>query len=231
MWSSDGLRLIYVTYDRRRNVSVVMRRAADGSGEAETLSEIDGQAYIDDISRDGSTLSISANRSTAGGRFAVFILAVQKGARAVLFESSTTGDVQISSLSPDGKWIAYSTNQSGRVEIFVQPFPSGGNRSKVTKVGGYEPRWASDSRTLYYSQADKLMAVPVEPGTAFSPGKTQELFSGMVPAVTDSGKTYAVDRASGRFLMLRPVQEGAGPPEVRMILNWFAELRALKLGN
>ena len=108
----------------------------------------------------------------------------------------------------------------------LRGFASGGNRSRVSNAGGYEPRWAPDGRTLYYVQADKLLAVPLEPGAAFVPGKARELFGGLTPAVTDSGQTYAVAPTGDKFLMLRPVREG-GPPEVRMILNWFDELRAI----
>jgi hypothetical protein len=99
----------------------------------------------------------------------------------------------------------------------------------VSNAGGFEPKWAPDGHTLYYVEADKLLAVPLETGAAFVPGKARELFGGLTPPVTDSGQTYAV--SGDRFLMLRPVREGGGPPEVRMILNWFDELRAIKTGK
>lgn len=105
----------------------------------------------------------------------------------------------------------------------------GWGRSQVSVAGGTEPKWSPDGRTLYYSQGDKLLAVPLEPGEAFVPGKSRTLLGGITPPITDSGQTYAVAPSGGRFLMLRPVREVAGPPEARLILNWFDELRALKI--
>ncbi len=231
LWSPDGRRLIYIAYDRVRNVSTVMSRSADGAGESEALGEIDGQAYAEDLTAGASTLLLSANPSTARGKFELFKLVLQKGAKAVMIASAATGDVSQGSLSPDGRWLTYISSASGRSEIYVQSFASGGGRSQVSNAGGVEPRWAPDGLALYYTQADSLMMVPIEPGPAFSPGKPRALFGGQTPPNTDSGQTYAVAPRGARFLMLRPAREGAGPPEVRMVLNWFNELRALKIGK
>ncbi len=145
--------------------------------------------------------------------------------------SAATGDVSQATLSPDGRWLAYVSTESGRIEVYVQAFASGGGRSQVSNAGGAEPRWAPDGHALFYAQADTLMRVPIEPGAAFSPGKPEALFGGMTPPVTDSGQTYAVAPKGERFLVLRPARENAGPPEVRLVLNWFDELRALTIGK
>jgi hypothetical protein len=113
----------------------------------------------------------------------------------------------------------------------VQSFALGVGRSQVSNAGGTEPKWAPDGRALHYTQADTLMRVPIEPGVTFSPGKALPLFGGMTPAVTDSGQTYAVAPKGERFLVLRPARENAGPPEVRLVLNWFDELRAVMIGK
>jgi Tol biopolymer transport system component len=176
-------------------------------------------------------LLLSANPSTAGGRFSVFKMALQKGAKPERIASAVNGDVSMSALSPDGRWLAYTSTESGRNEIYVQSFASGGGRSQVSNAGGTEPKWAPDSRALHYTQADTLMRVSIEPGVTFSPGKAQPLFGGMTPAVTDSGQTYAVAPKGERLLVLRPARENAGPPEVRLVLNWFDELRARMIGK
>jgi Tol biopolymer transport system component len=230
VWSRDGRRLIYVAYDRTRNVSTIMSRSVDGTGEADTITEINGQAYAEDLAADSNTLLISANPSTARGKFDVFRVALQKGAKPVLIASAATGDASQPVFSPDGRWIAYTSYESGRPEIYVQAYPSAAGRAQVSNAGGLEPRWALDGRALYYTQATTMMMVPNEPGPAFSPGKPRELFRGLMPPNTDSGQTYAVG-AGDRFLMLRPAREDAGPPEVRLILNWLSELRALKAGK
>ena len=111
----------------------------------------------------------------------------------------------------------------------MQSFAWKSNRSQVSAAGGLEPRWAPDGSALYYQQADGLVRVPVETGSAFTHGKGQMIFGGaMLPAVSDSGQTYDIDPKSGRFLMLRPATEGAPTPDVRVIFNWFDELAKIR---
>jgi serine/threonine-protein kinase len=221
VWLPKGERLLYVSYDRSKNVSSLMTRAADGSGTPDRLVEIGGQVYIDDVAKDGAVALLSVDSSTAHGRFSVFKIAIERGATPVIVATSVVTDVSVSSLSPNGQWVAYSTGG----QVFVQSFATGGGRSQVSVAGGAEPKWSPDGRTLYYAQGDNLMAVPLEPGNAFVPGKPRMLFGALSPPITDSGQTYAVAPSGNRFLMLRPVREAAGPPEVRLILNWFNELR------
>ena len=224
VWSRDGRRLIYISYDRGRNVSKIMNRPADGTGEPAALSEIVGQAYAEDIAPDGA-LMFSANPSTAGGKFDIFRLPIQAGSKPVRVASAPTGDVVQAAISPNGRWLAYSSTESGRWEIYVEPFGSSGSRTQISNVGGTEPRWSTDGRALFYTQATSMMTVPLDPGDAFNPGKPRELFVGVTPAITDSGQTYIVAPTGDRLLMLRPSRENAGAPEIRLILNWFSELK------
>ena len=230
LWSTDN-RLVYIAYDRLRNVSIVMRRLADGSGVAESIAEVPGQAYAEDLTRDGGTLLLSANSSTARGVFEIFRLPLTRGSKLEMIASAQDQDAYQPALSPDGRWLAYASYESTRAEVYVQSYPSGGNRMKISTAGGLEPRWAASGKALFYTQANSLMMVPVEPGAAFVPGKPRVLFSGLTPPATDSGQTYSVDPKGERFLMLRPAREDAGTPEVRVILNWFSTLQALKIGK
>ena len=227
IWSHDGQRLYYVAYDRTRNVSTIMAKAADGSGEARAITEVNGQAYAEDITRDESTLLFSANPSTARGQFEIFRVAIQAGSKPIRILSTPVNDVQNAALSPDGKWLAYYSSETGRPNVYVQSFPSGGSRAQVSPAGGTEPHWAPDGRALYYQQADGMMMVPIDPGPTFNPGKPQMLFGGVSIISTDSGQTYDVTPTGDRFLMLPSVREGGPAPEVRVIVNWFDELRHL----
>jgi serine/threonine-protein kinase len=228
LWTSDGLRLIYVSYDRVRNVSKIMRRLADGTGEPEPINEVPGQAYADDLTKDGGTLLFTLNASTAGARAEVFSMALQKGSKPVLVASSQAGDVSVSSLSPDGNWIAYTTFTNGQPQVFVQAYPAGGGRTQVTSAGGQEPRWSPGGRALYYiDTAGTMMEVPLEPGRMFSPGKPQPILTHMVFSSTDSGQTYSVSK-DDRFLMLRASREGGLQPEIRVIQNVFPQLKGIR---
>jgi serine/threonine-protein kinase len=232
LWTHDGKQLVYIAFDRTKNVSTLMIKNADGSGDARPVIEIEGQAYVEDLTRDDKTVLFSANSSTARGRFQVFRATLEAGSKPALEVSAPAGDAQNSALSPDGKWLAYYSAESGHPEVYVQSFISKGSRAQVSAAGGEEPRWAPDGRTLYYLQADGMMKVPVEPGPAFNPGKAQMLFSGaMAPASTDSGQTYALDPKSDRFLMLRTAAPSLIPPDVHVIFNWFEELKRLRVAK
>jgi Tol biopolymer transport system component len=129
-------------------------------------------------------------------------------------------------LSPDGRWIAYTSNQRGIDEIYVQPFPAGSGRWQVSRDGGRHPHWRADGRELYYVSLDKkLMAVPIEPSGA-------QLVHGPASALIDSvrgaeaerthhGAPYAVTADGERFLIAEPVD--ATRP-ITVVLNWPALL-------
>ena len=225
IWSHDGQRLVYVAFDRARNVSVIMTKSADGSGEARAICEVAGQAYAEDLTRDGSELLFSANPSTARGKFEIFRLALTNGAKPARVVASPTGDVNTSAVSPDGNWLAYNAIESGQSQVYVQSLATGGSRSQISSAGGSQPHWSPDGRALYYQRGDELMMVPIETGAAFSPGKVRVLFGEVGVANTDSGQTYHLDPKTSRFLMARTVREGAGAPEVRVIFNWLDELK------
>ena len=230
LWSRDGRHLIYISYDRTRNVSRIMSRSADGVGEPAELSEVPGQAYAEEIASDGA-LMLTASQSTAGTYFSLYRLQIQPASKPVRVLSAPTGDTVQAAISPDGRWLAYSSSESGRFEIYVESFGSRGSRSQISTTGGVEPRWAIDGRALFYTQASSMMMVPIDPGPAFNPRKARVLFTGVAPPSTDSGQTYAVAPAGDRFLMLRPSRENAAPPEIRLILNWFSELTPPREGR
>ncbi len=225
IWSRDGHRLFYIAFDRARNVSVIRIKSADGSGEARAICEVAGQAYAEDLTRDGSELLFSANPSTARGKFEIFRLALTNGAKPVRVVASPTGGANNPAVSPDGKWLAYNSSESGQLEVYVQSLATGGSRSQISSAGGSQPHWSPDGRALYYQRGDELIMVPIETGSGFSPGKARVLFGGVGAANTDSGQTYHLDPKAARFLMVRTVREGAGAPEVRVIFNWLDELK------
>jgi hypothetical protein len=93
----------------------------------------------------------------------------------------------------------------------------------VTSEGGEEPRWSSDGRQLFYRTSNRLMAVPLESGNTFRYGKPRPLFDGIYNSGIESGRSYDVDPAGGRFLLVRPADAEATPLSVRVVLNWTSE--------
>ena len=127
-------------------------------------------------------------------------------------------------VSPDGRRMAYASDQSGRYEIYVQDFPAGGQRTLVSTNGGMQPRWRGDGRELYYIQADSsLMRVAVPAGERFDPAAPTTLFKTAIPPMLNPYRMDYVPAADGqRFLMKVPVKET--PPAITVVLNWPALL-------
>ena len=120
--------------------------------------------------------------------------------------------------SPDGKWVAYASNETGRNEVYAVPYPGTGGKSQVSSGGGAAPRWAAKGRELFYSNGDKLMAVDVETGATFRAQTPKILF--------EKSGLWDVSPDGRRFLMFKQAAAAQGPPpELRVVLNWFEELR------
>jgi Tol biopolymer transport system component len=142
-------------------------------------------------------------------------------------------------VSPDGRWLAYESNESGQFEVYVRPFPDvSAGRWQVSTSGGRQPLWARNGRELFYvslAAAGRIMAVPVQPGTTFSFGNPQMIVDkpfGGTPgstAVTLSGRTYDVSADGQRFLMIKsPVPSDAGGTgHIVVVQHWDAELTRL----
>jgi Tol biopolymer transport system component len=137
--------------------------------------------------------------------------------------------------SPDGRWLAYDSNESGRTEVYVRPFPPGGGKWQVSDGGGAYPRWSRDGRRLFYRTDDGLMVAPVEivDGT-FRAGKPQRILQGPYRGGTaglslagNSFADYEVGPDGRRFVMFPSAQEaGQGEhPHVTLITHWFDELK------
>jgi hypothetical protein len=129
--------------------------------------------------------------------------------------------------SPDVKWMAYQSDESGRAEIYLQPFPGPGDRIQVSPTGGAQPRWRRDAKELFYMRLDgRLMAVPIQitgDGRSLQPGAPIALFATRTPngALQPGGtpQQYAVSADGQRFLVNTLKDEGATAP-ITLILNW-----------
>ena len=156
------------------------------------------------------------------------------GERKAVLIVRTEGNTVQPAVSPDGRWLAYQSDESHRPEIYITPFPGGGAKWQVSTTGGFAPRWRADGKELFYVARDgHLMATPIAvtaDGQALTPGAPVSLFlvrlaSGTTATLgTYSGRPqYAVAR-DGRFLVNLAVDAEATPP-IAIVLNWDAQLR------
>jgi eukaryotic-like serine/threonine-protein kinase len=128
--------------------------------------------------------------------------------------------------SPDGHWMAYCSNESGRYEVYVQPFPGPGGKWQISTEGGTEPVWNRNGRELFYRSGDKMIAVEITTQPNFSVGKPQLLFEGpYVLGVSGPFPNYDVSPDGQRFLMLKPAEQEQAATQINVVLNWFEELK------
>jgi Tol biopolymer transport system component len=128
--------------------------------------------------------------------------------------------------SPDGHWLAYVSDESGRWEIYVQPYPGPGGKWQISTEGGTEPAWNPNGRELFYRSGDKMMAVEIATQPSFAVGKPRMLFEGPYQASPATGPNYDVSPDGQRFLMLKPSEaREAAPTQINVVLNWFEELK------
>jgi serine/threonine-protein kinase len=136
-------------------------------------------------------------------------------------------------ISPDGRWLAYQSNESSQDEIYVRPFPSvADGRWPISTGGGSQPLWARNGRELFYRHGNSLLSVPVETTTTFRAGTPTTLFEGayLSPPVGLAGRTYDVSGDGQRFLMIKDAPAGdpnAPSASIVVVLNWTEELKRL----
>lgn len=125
--------------------------------------------------------------------------------------------------SPDGRWLAYVSEEAGRSEVFVRGYPATGRQWIVSTQGGTSPVWSADGRELFYRDGPRMMAVEVDTTPTFAPGVPRVLFEGPYEHNPYGGQNFDV-APDGRFLMVRPAP-GAAPTQLNVILDWFDELK------
>ena len=128
--------------------------------------------------------------------------------------------------APNGRWLAYVSNESGRNEIFVQPFPGPGGKWQISTGGGTEPVWSRNGLELFYRNGNQMMAVEIATEPNFSPGTPKMLFEGgNFQAAVMSRAHYDVTPDGQRFVMLQQVAPDSAPTQINVVLNWFEELK------
>ena len=216
-WTPGGR---HVVYDSNDGTGVqILRRAADGTGTAEVLAPVPA-GYPEIVLPDQKGLIYHP-----AGRIAMLLPLDPKGpARPLLPE--VKGQISDVELSPNGRWIAYESNESGRFEIYVRPFPEvDGGRWQLSSNGGAHPLWSRNGRELFFIAADGMLtSVPIQPGQTFEHGKPAALF----PAgqyYVNVARNYEVAPDGSRFLFIKNAQTEVRP-SITVVTNWIDEVQA-----
>jgi serine/threonine-protein kinase len=190
---------------------------SDGSEAAKPVL-VDGKplrAFLADWSPDGSILAQYTSDNS--------LCYIKRGAAAKVgrrFPLSFRGDYP--KFSPDGRFLAYVSDEAGGKEVYVRAFPDGGDKRQISQSRGGQPRWSKNGRELFYVEGDALFAVPVSTKPAFSMGPAKRLFSDSGLVWGWAAPTYDVSADGQRFVTMEPV----GPVRkstIHVVLNWFAE--------
>lgn len=213
LWSPDGRRIIYA-HDRDGPPHLFQKALGDtGEGELLLPPGEAGPQHPHDWSPDGQFLIYQEVRSDTG--IDLFILPMSGERKPRPFANTRFREDQ-ARISPDGKWVAYGSDRTGRSEIYVQSFQGNGEQVQISNGGGVQPRWRRDGRELFYVSGQKLMAVTVESGDKFKAGTPAALFS--LDAIE-----YDVSADGQRFLVRTTA--GAPPLPLSVFTGWSASLK------
>jgi Tol biopolymer transport system component/predicted Ser/Thr protein kinase len=216
-WSPDGRRIAYSASGPTAGLHV--RDVIGGADELWWARE--GVGGASDWSPDGRFIIYwSVSEKTGGDLW----LVPTTGAHTPTPLLNTPFNEQDAAFSPDGRWLAYTSDESGRDEVFVQPFPPNGVKYPISRSGAEQPRWRGDGKELFFVGLDgTMMAATISPGVRFEAGSVRPLFEARIAAIA-TRKQYAVSRDGQRFL-INAVQQQSGLTPLTVVVNWPATIK------
>jgi Tol biopolymer transport system component len=224
IWTPDGQQLTFNS--TTAGPTNLFWERADGSGAAQRLTTSEYSQWPGSWSRDKQTLAFVQIDPTT--KYDIWTLSPDHTPQPLLNSAANESGPDF---SPDGRWLAYASDQSGRDEVYVQPYPGPGPRLPISAQGGTQPAWARSGRELFYTVPDpnattgKMMAVDVALTPTFTPGVPRPLES--VVEITTPTRGYDVSPDGRRFITTRDTERVTDPPPAQMILvqHWVEELK------
>jgi serine/threonine-protein kinase len=223
MWTPDGGHLIFSSESESQ--VAVYRQALDGTANPERVNHASSPRYPQSISPDGKRLVVL---ELEGTNTDLIVVKLDEGGESEPLLNTPSAEA-VATISPDGRWMAYQSNETGRTEVWVRPFPNVQERRwQVSGDGGSRPAWSRDGRELYFANrsGDALMVVTVQSTTTFSAGRVRKLFDWPSLTSPGPGRTYDV-APDGRFLMIKDATTDSpqSTPQMLVVLNWTEELK------
>jgi Tol biopolymer transport system component len=218
VWSPDGQRIAFCS--NVKGIVNIFVKPASGSGNAELLIDTQNPKYPTDWSSDGKYLLY--DEIDPEFKFDLWILPLTGNRKPWCYLRSQFNESH-AQFSPDTKWIAYSSDETGRSEIYVQSFPaSAGGKWQISTNGGDQAQWSRDGKQLYYMGADnQIMSVKIEAGASLDAGVPTPLFRANVPpnTMTDARNQYVIAKDGEQFLVVGLALE-SDPSPITVLLNW-----------
>ena len=221
IWSPDGNRIVFASL--RDGPPSLFQKVANSAGNDEPLLQSFIPKIPYDWSRDGRFIIYGVIDPKTS--WDLWVLPLGGDRMPIPFLQSDSDERQ-AQFSPDGKWVAYASIESGRIEVYVRPFPAAAGQWQVSTSGGEQPRWRRDGKELFYLSADhKLMALDVNTeGPTFEHHAPNALFVTRVGGIDTPGDYYDVTADGQRFILNNLVEEAAHTP-ITVVVNWTADLK------
>lgn len=219
VWSADARQIAFAAGSPLN----LFRAAADGSSPHERLTTSANVQWPASWSPDGRMVAFVEMDPLSSSDVWILALGEDGRPRGVQPFLRTPFNESAPMISPDGRWLAYQSNESGRYEIYVQPFPGGGRRVQVSKDNGVYPRWSPRGDELFFRSGSNrigMTAVPIAAGSDFVPGAPRVLFE-----LRGYESIFEVSPDASRFLMMPAVVRDAATTQINIIVNWMAALR------
>ena len=231
IWSHDGTQIVFSS--NRDGRGSLYRKTSFGSGNDELLLQADASLVARDAVLGAMDWSsddrfLAYQRGGGPNRADIWVLPLDRDSEPYVFLQTEFSEFH-ARFSPDARWIAYASNESGRYEVYVQPFPATGGKWQISINGGMHPRWRGDGRELFYLTLDgRLMAVEVRTDWTFEPGVSAALFEAPIGTTDTLQGAYAVTADGQRFLIVAPSDEDSPTSRetasLTVVLNWTSEL-------
>jgi serine/threonine-protein kinase len=215
-WTPEGHRVTFT--DIPKLPTAIFWKPVDGSGPEEKIHSAEYPTYPNSWSPDGRLLAYEEKHPTT--RFDIWFLSLNGEPRTqplLVTEFNEMG----AEFSPDGRWLAYCSDETGRFEVYVRPVSGTGRRVQISTDGGDKPGWSPDGSEIYYRQEEKMMAVPVQMGEELVAGKPEMLFE-IERDLSFPQRSYGIT-PDGRFVMIQPLH-AATSNRIHVVLNWHQEL-------
>ncbi|MGD0957224.1 MAG: protein kinase [Candidatus Acidiferrales bacterium] len=219
-WTPDGKRIAFDS-NKEGGPTNIFWQPADGSSGAERLDTSEYAHVPTSFSPNGQLLAYVELNPTTGRDIWVLRLSDRK-AQPFL---RTQFNESVPAFSPDGHWLAYISDESGKFEVYAQPYPGPGGKYQISVDGGSEPVWNPNGKEMFYRSDDKMMAVDITTQPSFSVGKPKMLFQGSYLPTAFTVPYYDVSPDGQRFLMIKPDEKNTSLTQIVVVQNWFEELK------
>jgi len=226
-WSPDGRRIAHSAYDTTTGYNFLVWRNVDGTGEQHLIHSGMGDDWPSDWSRDGRRVAVYGG-TVGGGTVGMNVSVIDLDSAGTLHPVTRIAGAALARnarFSPDGRWLAYQSNETGRMQVYVVSYPELRDKRPISTEGGTEPAWRPTGGELYYRNGPSMMVVTIRTAPTLEVGTPRELFRGPFEEDLYGDRSYDVMPDGQHFLMFQ--SDPASAPELRVIRNWRAELESM----